>query len=95
MLTLVSAFTIVDEQTSDEKISDEIKAQLTKSNHPHTLTKTFKLGSIKSLKTIKSLLTTNIMSLDLGIVWDDVDWDDYSTVSTVMATVVDYLEHRD
>jgi len=81
--------------TDRKNINDEIKAQLTNSNYPHTLTKTFKFGSIKSLKTIKSLLTTDIRSLDLGIVWDDVDWEDYLTVSTVMATVVDYLEHRD
>ena len=54
--------------------------------------KPFTIKSIKSLSTIKTLLATNIMSLDIGIDWDDIDWDNRSVVSNVMEKVIKVLE---
>lgn len=47
---------------------------------------------IKSGNTVEKLLASNIMSLDTGIDWDEVDWEDPSKVNDLMNKVIDYLE---
>ncbi len=74
------------------KISQEIENALCGNKEIAPPVKPFKIKPIKSASTIRTLLETNILSLDMGIQWDDIDWNDRSAVSDVMTKVVEILE---
>ena len=74
------------------EINQEIENELLGNKEIKPIMKPFTIKSIKSLSTIKTLLATNIMSLDIGIDWDDIDWDNRSVVSNVMEKVIKVLE---
>ncbi|TQV84328.1 ParB/Srx family N-terminal domain-containing protein [Aliikangiella coralliicola] len=78
--------------TDKKKIAKEIESRLFSKEKTSPPRKNFQLKPIKSAKTIKSLLTTNVMELDTGINWDDIDWDDHFDVSKTISTVIEYLE---
>lgn len=79
---------------SDKKaINEAIQSALSGDKQTITTKENFKVAPIKSTDTIKALLTTNIMSLDTGISWQDINWDDRIQVSKVMNNIIKYLEN--
>ena len=80
---------------SDKKnISTEIEDRLlNKQTFPPTKT-SFQLKTKSFSQTIKALLTSNIIELDTGINWNDIDWENHATVSKTLSTVIDYLEEE-
>ncbi|SFD15736.1 hypothetical protein [Pseudoalteromonas denitrificans] len=79
--------------TDKTNISDEIKDRLFNKKPTEKVEKTFKVKPIKSSSTIKTLLTTNVMMLDTGIDWDNVNWEDHLDVSDTMEKVITFLEN--
>ena len=79
--------------TDKGNISDEIKSRLFDNNKVESITKTFKVKPIKSSSTIKTLLTSNVMELDTGIDWDNIDWENHAKVSNVLASVIAFLDN--
>ena len=80
--------------TDKSNISDEIESRLFNKSKSTSTEKTFKIKQIKSSATIKTLLTCNILALDTGINWDNIDWEDHDTVSQTLSTIIDFLEPK-
>jgi len=79
--------------TDKQNISDEIQIRLLDKKLVEQANKTFKVKPIRSPNTIKTLLTTNIMLMDTGIDWDNIDWKDHVTVSNTLSSVIEFLEN--
>jgi hypothetical protein len=79
-------------KTDRNNISDEIESRLFKKNKNVSSEKHFKIKKIKNPNTIKTLLTCNILALDTGIDWDNIDWEDHDTVSNTLSTIIEFLE---
>jgi hypothetical protein len=77
-----------------KKIGLEIESRLFNKKGQVKTPNLFKVKSIKSAQTIKTLLFSNIMELDMDIDWDNVDWEDHSAVSIIISNVVDYLDNQ-
>ena len=80
--------------TDRKKINAEIESRLTTRKQAEPTAKSLKIRAIKSPQTVKSLLTTNVMELELGVDWDNLDWDDRTAVSNAMSLVIDYFESQ-
>ncbi|MFT5757214.1 MAG: hypothetical protein ACI9LM_001943 [Alteromonadaceae bacterium] len=80
--------------TDKKNINAQIESQLLDKKNVIVAKKTFKIPPIKSSSTIKELLTSNIMALELGIDWDNIDWENHTTVTHILSTVVDFLENK-
>jgi hypothetical protein len=74
------------------KINERLKRLLAGEVVSGKASKAFRFKKIKSANTVEKLLASNIMSLDTGIIWDEVDWQDTSKVNELMNKVIDYLE---
>ena len=68
-------------------LNDDPNCEVKKSPSPTF----YKLEKIQSSKTLKQLLTVNIMELDTGINWETLDWDDPKVVNNTMKQIVTYL----
>jgi hypothetical protein len=79
--------------TDKKNISNEIQTRLLDKNPEKQATKSFKVKPIRSPNTIKALLTTKIIDLDIGIDWDNIDWEDHVEVSNTLSSVIDFLEN--
>jgi hypothetical protein len=53
-----------------------------------------RIKKIKSGNTIQQLLTGNVQSLDTGINWDIINWEDTKEVTEAMNKVIDFLENQ-
>jgi len=80
--------------TDKKNISDQIESKLLDKKIVVATQKTFKIPKIKSSNTIKELLTSNIMELELGIDWENVDWENHTKVTDILSTVVEFLEGK-
>ncbi len=78
--------------TDKENISDKIQAKLMDKKTVEATPNTYRVKPIKSSTTIKTLLTTNLMTLDTGIEWDKIDWDDHASVSNALSSVIEFIE---
>ncbi len=76
-----------------QNVSKEIELRLNGIKQTLPVVKSFKIKPIKSHRTIKKLLTTNIMELDTGINWDEIDWEDSTSASETMSKVIEFLEN--
>jgi hypothetical protein len=74
------------------EINQKIEHELLGNKEISQIEKPFKIKPIKSVSTIKTLLETNIMSLDMGIHWDDIDWSNRLAVSNAIEKVIEILE---
>jgi hypothetical protein len=79
--------------TDKNNISDDIASRLLGQGSSKSVSHTFKIKPISSSNTIKDLLTTNVMELDTGVDWKNIDWEDHSAVKETIAAVIDYLEN--
>ncbi len=75
-------------------ISDQIATQLTGEKPTVTKKTSFKINPLQSTSAIKTLLTSNIMELDTGVDWEQVDWEDHLSVSKVLVNVIDFLNNN-
>ncbi len=80
--------------TDKKNINTQIESKLLDNKKVIPVIKTFKIPTIKSPNTIKELLTSNIMELELGIDWDNIDWENHKTVTHILSTVVGFLENN-
>lgn len=84
--------------TDKRQIDKEIKLRLLGENSVKRVSKStkpeFKLSPKMGSQTIKAMLTSNIMELDVGVDWHQVDWQDNAKVSEVLATVIDYFDQN-
>lgn len=80
--------------TDKKQINQEIKQLLSGKKTPTKAKKAFKFKAIQSANTLKTLLTSDVTTLDIGIDWDNIDWQDHDAVNNAMATVIEYLETR-
>jgi hypothetical protein len=72
-------------------IEQQIKEALSTERAPTPLS-LYRFKPVKSAKTIRTLLQSNIMSLSTGIDWDEIDWDDAAEVSQILNLVIEFLE---
>ncbi|WDE09173.1 hypothetical protein SG34_030890 [Thalassomonas viridans] len=79
--------------TDKKNISEEITNRLFNKKQPVASAPSFKIKPFKSSQAIKTLLTKNIIELNTGVDWNDVDWEDHIAVSKALSTVVEYLEN--
>lgn len=77
-----------------KKIGLEIESRLLNNKALLKTPNIFKIKSIKSAQTLKTLLFSNIMELDMDIDWNDIDWEDHLAVSKIMSKVIDYLDSQ-
>lgn len=80
--------------TDKKHINNEIQVRLSDKKPVEQVIKTFNVKPIRSPKTIKTLLTTNIMAIETGIDWDSIDWENHATVSKILSSVIDFLENE-
>jgi hypothetical protein len=80
--------------TDRNNINDEIDSRLFGKESLKSKSNTFKIKPITYSNTIKNLLTTNVMELDTGVDWNNIDWEDHRSVKETIATVIDYLENH-
>lgn len=83
--------------TDKNNISSEIEFRLTNQKPVKQKVKEENVVKFKantSPATIKSLLTKNILDLDTGITWDNIDWEDSDAVSKTLASVIHFLENE-
>jgi hypothetical protein len=83
--------------TDKNNISSEIEFRLTNQKPVKQKVKEENVVKFKantSPDTIKSLLTKNILDLDTGITWDNIDWEDSDAVSKTLASVIHFLENE-
>jgi hypothetical protein len=78
--------------TDKNNISETIKTRLYDKKAPKPVNTNFPIKPLKRCSTVKALLTSNVMALDTGINWDEIDWDDHANVSETLSTVLAYLE---
>jgi hypothetical protein len=74
------------------KIDERLKRLLAGEDITGPASHTFRFKKIKSGNTVEKLFSSNIMSLDTGINWDEIDWQDSNKVNDIMNKVIDYLE---
>jgi hypothetical protein len=74
------------------EIEQKIQALLSGEKLDILVQEVFKFKKIQSRHTIQTLLTCNLQSLDMGIDWGNIDWEDSSQVTQIMNTVIDFLE---
>ncbi|KGJ96054.1 hypothetical protein [Colwellia psychrerythraea] len=79
--------------TDKKNIDNEIQSKLLNKIPLRPIPKTYKVENIKSANTIKALLMANIMELETGIDWDNIDWDDHAAVSMIFSSVIEFLEN--
>lgn len=75
-----------------KKINEQIEAKLSNSRVERTPSVTYKVKPIKSTNAVKKLLSEDITALDVGIDWQELDWNDHSAVSKALTQVIEYLE---
>jgi hypothetical protein len=80
--------------TDRNNINSEIKSRIWGGDNEKSSNYKYKIKPISSVNTIKSLLTTDITKLDIGIDWDDFDWEDKQSVNNTVSLVVDYFENN-
>jgi hypothetical protein len=80
--------------TDKKNINNEIQIRLSDKKPVEQVAKNFKIKPISSANTIKTLLTTNVIDLDTGIDWDNVDWEDHVAVSNTLSSVIEFLENE-
>jgi hypothetical protein len=83
-----SLLNVIDKRAIDEQIRAFLSGEKTVVSAPET----FRFKKIQSPLTIQKLLTSNLQSLDMGIDWDEIDWNDTKTVNELMSKVIDFLE---
>lgn len=74
-----------------EEISEQIQSQLMGDKPTVSKTKSFTIRSIQSSSALKTLLSTNILELNSGVNWQQVDWQDHACVSKALADVIGFL----
>lgn len=72
-------------------ISDLIHNILNDNYPKETKRRTFKIKPIKSSSALKTLLTSNVMELNTGINWHEIDWEDHKSVSDALNKISDFL----
>jgi hypothetical protein len=77
---------------SRRKINERLGSLLAGENVTGPASCTYRFKKIKSSKTIEKLFASNIMSLNTGINWDEINWQDSKNVNEIMNKVIDYLE---
>lgn len=80
--------------TDKRAISQIIETLLSYEKRVEPISKPLRIKKIKSSNTIQQLLTSNLQSLDTGINWGNINWEDTTEVSDVMNTVIDFLENQ-
>lgn len=75
-------------------IDSEVKRLLTDVKDIKKTPEHFVFQKIKSSNTVKKLLSSNIMMLDVGIDWETVNWDNSVDVRHVMDKVIEFLEQE-
>jgi hypothetical protein len=73
-------------------INDQIKATLYDKKAVKAVKTEFKLKPLSGFNAIKNLLTQDVTTLDTGIEWDTIDWNDHRSVANVLSTVMTFLE---
>jgi hypothetical protein len=84
-----SVLNVTDKRAIAEKIKTLLFSEKLVGPAPTPL----RIKKIKSGSTVQQLLTSNLQSLDMGINWDNIDWQDTKEVSDVMNQVIDFLEN--
>ena len=82
---------IHDKRAIAQKIETRLSGEKLVSPAPSPL----RIKKIKSSNTIQQLLTCNVQSLDTGINWDIINWEDTKEVTEVMNKVIDFFENQD
>jgi len=77
--------------TDKKNISEQIYSKLMSSTNMVVTLKPFNIKSIKSPKALQLLLKSNVMELNTGIEWDNIDWQDYNSISAALNKLSDFL----
>ena len=75
-------------------INNEIKTKLLDKKQANETTRVFEIKPVVSSDAIKTLLSTNVLELDVGVDWKNMDWKDRVLVSESIAKVIDILESK-
>jgi hypothetical protein len=77
--------------TDKNIISDQIRSQLINPTVTPANIRSFNIRHIKSNLALQTLLKSNVMELNTGIEWQNIDWEDHSSVSEALNKLSDYL----
>jgi len=75
------------------KIGQKIEDRIYGNQNTPPRVESYKVKPVKSLNILRTLLSTNILKLDSGVDWDNIDWEDRKAVSIGIANVIDFLEN--
>ncbi|MFT5725382.1 MAG: hypothetical protein ACI9JN_002507, partial [Bacteroidia bacterium] len=85
-----STLGIIDKRKIDSDIANSLEGV---KNLISEQPKLFKVKAIKSIDTIRKLLTCNLSEIDMGIDWDSIDWEDREVVSNTFKAVIQFLDN--
>ena len=85
---------VTDKRQIDKEIKSRLQGESSAKRTSRSAKSEFKLSPKMGNQTIKALLTSNIMELDVGVDWHQVDWQDNAKVSEVLTTVIDYFDQN-
>jgi hypothetical protein len=82
---------IGDKKTISSQIDDILNGNIIEQQ---SVSEQVKIKSIQSPKIVKTLLESNILEMDIGIVWDDIDWESAKEVKNTVNFVIDFLHKK-
>lgn len=81
--------------TDKNNISDQIQALLTADRPTKPKVNSFKIKPLSSPHALQTLLTSNVMELNTGIDWHNIDWQDHVSVSDALNKLSDFLNAKE
>jgi len=80
--------------TDKKEISAQILKVLSGGTTKKVSNKSYNFGAITNPMSIKKLLTNDMSTLLIDVDWDNIDWQDSSSVNDIMTKVVDFFERN-
>ncbi|WP_462160788.1 hypothetical protein [Pseudoalteromonas maricaloris] len=81
---------IGDRKAIGAKISDALEGKAATSIKKQN----YIIKNISSSSLLKKLLFTDISELDLGVDWENINWEDRAQVTTLIAEVIEFLDNN-
>ncbi|MEW6992619.1 hypothetical protein AADZ91_18300 [Colwelliaceae bacterium 6441] len=77
--------------TDKQNISEKIYSKLMNSSDVVATIKPFNIKSIKSPEALQILLKSNVMELNTGIDWKNINWQEYDSISNALDKLCNFL----
>ncbi|ODB35857.1 hypothetical protein BB427_16240 [Pseudoalteromonas sp. BMB] len=84
--------------TNAQEVNRRIASYLSgekNAEHSKKQTRNYRVDKLVSTNALMTLLKSDVTTLDTGISWNEVDWDNHKQVKETLTTLVEFLNNRD